>query len=470
MVADFHARPSKRPLVWSDALLDLFDQLAMLDMPLYVVGGAVRDALLRRPVKDLDLTTPEHALKLARKIADVLGGDYYPLDSERQIGRVLLEGDEGRLVIDVARFRGDDLIADLQDRDFTVNALAWDVRGDPGSIIDPTGGEQDLIDKVLRHCSAGALAEDPIRTLRAVRQSVQFGFRIEPATLADVRAQLPRLHETSPERVRDEFFRLLALPKAASALKILEVVGGLAVVLPELHDVRLCGVWDSLLLRAETLLDVMATISPRRTDETAARFSLGMFAMALDRYRPQLQTHLDTEWADERTQQALLLFALLAAASSDEQSVLARYPLSNREQDRLALIIRQRQAYRALAEDRSPLALHRYWRALGEAGIDVCLLSLVELLAESGIQIDQDVWIHRLEHARATLEAWYDQYERIVEPPVLLDGNALMAETGLKPGRIIGEVLTAIREGQVVGTVTTQEEALALARSIIAGR
>ncbi len=465
-MGDDERRPMPMPLVWSDAALDLFEQIASLQIPAYAVGGAVRDAWLRLPLKDLDLATPDDGLRLARRIANALGGAYYPLDTERSVGRAIIDLPQGKLVIDVARFRGADLTADLVDRDFTINAMAVDLLDDPQRLIDPMGGAEDARVRLLRQCKPGAIADDPVRALRAVRQSVQLGFRIEPTTLAAVRAQASRLENVSPERARDEFFRLLALPKAAAALKVADVLGLLKIILPEAQHLHERNTWQRALTMIERLGDVYLTISPRRTDETAARFSLGMIVMGLDRYRQQLQVHLDEGWADDRSHLALLTFAILLLHAvppdaADKRAVLM--PLSNRERDRLNLILRYFSEDQA-QDDLSVLGLHRYWRRLGAAGIDVVILELAGYLADKGLEIDQDDWIRRIERARTRLEAYFDHYVEVVEPPVLVDGGALMKALSLKPGPIVGRLLDAIREAQVIGTVTTADDALAFAR------
>lgn len=465
-MGDDERRPVSLPLGWSDAALDLFEHIASLQVPAYAVGGAVRDALLRLPLKDLDIATPDDGLKLARQIANKLNGVYYPLDSERSVGRAIVDLPQGKLIIDVARFRGADLTADLIDRDFTINAMAVDLLDDPRRLIDPTDGAEDARARLLRQCKPGAIADDPVRVLRAVRQSAQLGFRIEHATLAAVRAQAPRLENVSPERARDEYFRLLALPKAAAALKVADVLGLHNVVLPEAQYLHERDMWQRALTMIERLREVYLTISPRRTDETAARFSLGMIVMGLDRYRPQLQAHLDERWADDRAHLALLTFAILlmhAVPPDAADRRAALMPLSNRERDRLNLILRYFAEDQA-QDDLSVLALHRYWRRLGAAGIDVVILELAGYLADKGLEIDPDDWIRRIERARTRLEAYFDHYVEVVEPPVLVDGGALMKALALKPGPIVGRLLEAIREAQVIGTVTTADDALAFAR------
>jgi tRNA nucleotidyltransferase/poly(A) polymerase len=468
-MSEIVARAPLRPLAWSDALLDLFDHIAALDVPAYVVGGAVRDAWLSRPVKDLDIATPESGTRLARQLANALGGAYYALDSERDTGRAIIELDGEKLVIDVARFRGENLLADLLDRDFTINAMAVDLRGDPTQIIDPVGGERDAAAHVLRRCHDSALRQDPVRALRAVRQSVQLGFQLDRETAADVRITAPLLAQVSPERARDELFRLMALSKAAAALKVADALGVLPVVLPETIALRSAGAWGQTLDAIERLSEMIVTFGPTRTDQTAAKFSLGMLVMGLDRFRPALRAHTLATWADDRAHQALLILALLLSAADPALAAerARRLPLSNRELERLLLLLSSRDAYDLLGSDRAPLTLHRYWRRLGDAGIDLCFLSLARYLARTGVTIDQDDWIRQVERARALLEAYFDHHAQIVEPPVLVDGNALMQSLALKPGPRVGQLLDAIREAQVQGHVTSREAALEFARALL---
>src|SRR5579871_5072967 len=135
-------------LVWPDVIADL--QEVVQEREVYVVGGAVRDALLRYPIHDLDLAVPSGGISLARRIANQMHGAFVALDADRDVGRAILDTPEGRLLIDVAGFRGDSIDADLRDRDFTINAIAVDLRGDLNQVIDPLHGVEDLNTRVLR--------------------------------------------------------------------------------------------------------------------------------------------------------------------------------------------------------------------------------------------------------------------------------------------------------------------------------
>ncbi len=487
-----------RILAWHDLVYDLQELLADYPQPVWLVGGAVRDAFLRQPIKDVDIAVASGGIALARRIANGLRGGFFVLDAERDVGRALLETPTGRLIVDVAGFRGGSLEADLRDRDFTINALAVDLRGDLNAIIDPTGGVSDAFAKVIRRCNPNAVSRDPIRALRAVRQSVQFGCRIEPETLADVRAAAPHLLDTSIERVRDELFRLLALEKPASALRIADRLGLLTRIIPELdplHDLRQNAAhahdaWNHTLAVVDALGDLLTVVSPRRTDDTAAQFNLGMVAVALDRYRSRLQAHFNQPWADERPARAVLMLAALlhdigkgivppvpdehgqprfrdhAAVGADAAAArLEALHLSNAERERIVTLIRYHMGSALWLEDLTPLAIYRYWKTLGEGGIDLVFLTMADYLGAVGVRLEQDVWLRLVENAQTLLRAWYEQRDQLVAPPALLDGRALMKALGLKPGPLVGELLERIREAQVSGQIATPEAALEFARA-----
>lgn len=480
-MSDLTPRIPKRPLLWPDIVFALQAMLRQKDTPVYIVGGAVRDAYLHRPIHDLDLATPNHAIRLGRQIADALKGDFFVLDRARDIARVLAEvADTGeKVMIDIAHFQGGDLLADLTGRDFTLNAMAVDLQGDLDALIDPLHGEQDLVDRVLRQCNPHAVLNDPIRALRAVRQSLQLKARIEPETLGCIRAAAPRLLESSSERVRDELFKILSSGNPVPPLRVADALGLLAVVIPEiasLHGIAVDAAqedaWHHTLTVVEKLDGLLAVFDPHRTGDTAAAFGYGMVAVALGHLRPRLREHLIVTWPDDRTHRGVLILAALLHdlrdATGQRSNCLIKerveaLRLSNIEQKRLSLVMGH---YTTVFDiEITPLALHRFWYSLGEAGVDVCLFALAKRLAKAGIQIDHAAWVMLVERVQTLLDAYFHHYGEIVAPAPLLDGNQLMDALGLRPGKHIGNLLTLIREGQVTGEITTIDEALATARA-----
>lgn len=489
-MSDATPRQPRRPLIWPEIVQNLHDLL--LDYPdqIYLVGGAVRDAWLHRPIEDIDLATSGDGIRLTRHIANHLKGDFFVLDAERDVGRALLETLEGKLVIDVAHLRGESLLDDLTDRDFTINAMAVDLKSELSLLIDPLSGEDDLSSKQIRRCSPNSLRHDPIRALRAVRQSLQFGLRLEKATLADIHAVVPDLPKISPERLRDELFKMLTLPRPAAAIRVADTLGILDVILPELtplHDLpqpapHIHDVWQHTLVVVENMANIFAILSYSRSDNITASFGLGMLAIQLDRFRKPLLAHLNTDWPNERPHRAMLVLAgllhntgkagaqsltehtALSAHLADERAVALR--LSNPEHVRLVNVVR---FYRlpTLMDEFSPLAMHRFWRQVGEAGVDACLLMLADYLGIYGSHLEQHNWLMTVEKVRQLLEAYYEKHDQIVAPPSLIDGNQLMASLNLKPGPIIGTLLDYIREAQVTGSVHSHDDALRIARDYL---
>ncbi len=201
-----------------DPLLDrLRPLLAAHPLPVYLVGGVVRDALLGRNSHDVDLIVASDAIDLTFDIARRLGLPAYRLDDERDVGRILVP-DSGT-TLDIARFRGESLADDLRARDFTINALALPASArSAGEVIDHHDGLADLAAGRIRIIHDGSIADDPVRALRAARFAVQLGFILTDETAAAVSAAGPALtRQTSPERVRDELGRLLLTRRSQPA-------------------------------------------------------------------------------------------------------------------------------------------------------------------------------------------------------------------------------------------------------------
>lgn len=461
------ARPQ---LAWAPFVLDLAEFLRMrqVDTPLYLVGGAVRDAYLRRPTTDIDIAVDGDAISLARRVADWLDGDIFVMDRERGVARVLATRSGERLSADFARFRGDTLVQDLRDRDFTMNAMAVDLRGDLQDVTDPLGGITDLRLKTLRSCSTRTFSDDPVRMLRAVRLSAQFDLKIHPEAAADIRARSATLSQVSGERLRDELFKLLGLQRSARALRVL-----LRMNLPQAliaqqgggdYEERLATLraesWAKALAVVERMSALLTAVSARRTDNTAAAFDLGMLVIQLDRFRAALQAHIAAVYGKARSHAELLILAALLhdRAQSDVATLLAVLKLSTIEERRLRRAITN---YRRVSERSAWSALdqHRFWRELGAGGIDVVMLASVHYLGSRGRDLKQRDWLDFVAAATTLLDTYFNRYAEVVDPPLWLDGNDIRRLCQLKPGPVVGEMLTALREAQVTGAVQTAAEA-----------
>jgi tRNA nucleotidyltransferase/poly(A) polymerase len=441
------------------------------------VGGAVRDAWLHYPIHDLDIATPQNAIQLARRLANHLNADIYVMDEERDVARVFINHPDFTLNVDIVRFRGDTLADDLLDRDFTINAMAVDMLGDLEMLIDPLNGESDLDQKIIRQCNPNSIMNDPVRGIRAVRQSVTLSARIEPNTLASIRAHADKLMQTSPERIRDEFIKLLDCDKPHSALRILDTVGLFEGVLPAVppldmlkHSPNTPTTWAHTLLVIEKLYGIYMTISPHRTESTAAVFDLGMMVTALDVFRKRLQAHIARKWANDRPHKAILVLGGLIHLMPAEliDVVTSRLKLSNDEKKCLTRMLNNYANIRVLATD--PISLHYFWRENEDGGIDACLLAMAYYLAYENTLLKQDEWLKHLEKVQTILEAYFIRYDQIVAPPPLINGDDIVEKLNIPQGKQIGRLLTLVREAQVLGQISTHDEALALIKDNLSTR
>lgn len=458
-------------LSWPQYVYELAELIKSMPKapPLYLVGGAVRDAYLRGAMGDIDVAVAGAAIAAARFVAEAWNADIYIMDRERDVARIFLELGESAVTIDFAGFRGATLEDDLRDRDFSMNAMAADLLRDPGALIDPLNGLGDLRQKVLRRCSPRSIADDPIRALRAVRLSAQFSLKIEPDTAADIRQQASALCTTSPERVRDEFFKLLGLEKAARGLRVLAHMRILGQILPLEAD-RLAV----SLPVVERMSAILAAIGNRRTDNTAAAFDLGMLVIQLDRFRGSLQAHLGRVYGNGRTHAELLTLAALlhnlgeaksharSSVSSERVAAVARsLRLTKAELRQLSAAVEH---CRAIIEGEfpDPLDQHRFWFRLKSSGIDAILLGGACELGAVGSELKQSDWLQFVDQSTILLDAYFNRYDAIVSPKLLLDGNDAQDLLGIGRGPQVGRILTALREAQVAGEVRSVAEARAL--------
>lgn len=498
--------PPANPLHFSPLIERMLPHVG--DRQIYLAGGAVRDALLGRESHDFDFAVPDHAIDVARQVARGLHADFYILDQAFDAARVILKPESApRDVLDFAAFRGADIDADLAGRDFTINAIAYDMR--TGVMLDPCGGAADLRAKLIRACSDNAMQDDPVRVLRAVRQAAALGFKIDISTREAMKRASGLLPTVSPERQRDELFRILDGPDPAAAIKALDMLGTMSHFLPELTHMKgvqqssphVYEVWDHTLAVIRHLGGILAALGPD-SEEVRNReiFSAGL-ALKLGRYRQQLTDHFSRTISTDRTIRSLLFFAALyhdvakpGTRSSDAEGHIhflghevegaaivaqraSRYNLSNDEASRVQSIVLNHMRFNSLVDRRlaegelpSRRAIYRFFRAAGDPGMDLVVLGLADQWGMREHTLDQVSWEAALDVARLLLENALEKPMESIEPPRLLDGTDVMREFGIPPGPSVGGVLEAIREAQAAGEVQDREAALEFGRRWLEGR
>ncbi len=210
-----------------DVLLSLphVKKLASLcrNLGAYIVGGAVRDALLGRPIKDVDLIFPDDPTQLAKNFARQLNGNWFWLDKDRRQSRVIFNADVNIPDFDFAPFRAPSLGQDLLDRDYTINAMAITLSTDSTEheLVDPLCGLDDLRNNVLRMASNRAFISDPLRIIKGIRHVTVLGVEPEQETLYNMQCEVMSLYRVADERIRQEIWSIFASNNASRGLRLL---------------------------------------------------------------------------------------------------------------------------------------------------------------------------------------------------------------------------------------------------------
>lgn len=445
----------------------------------WLVGGAVRDAFLRRPPSaDVDVVLLSGALEVGRRVADLTGGAFVPLDAERGAARVVARGAR----LDLADFRAPTLAGDLAARDFTVNALAVSVRDllrtGRARVIDPTGGFADLRARRLRLPGPRVLGEDPLRALRGVRLEAALGLRLTPPTARAIRVAARALAAVSAERVRDELLAVLALPGAARPLRRMDALGLLSVILPEVEAMRGCAQpaphrFDVLehslraVEAADRLLPRLAALEPLG-EELAAHMAgelgggvargvvLKLAALLHDVAKPETRRVIGGR---------IRFFEHDLVGARRARQIAGRLRLPARAAGTLEQLVRHhlRPMHLEAAGQVTRRARYRFYRDLSEDARDLLLLALVDAAALTGAS-PLAVWL-RAGLIRDLLAGWEEQYA-VAQAPPLVRGEDVMARLGLGPGPAVGRLLAQVREAQDLGRVATREEAFAFLDSL----
>lgn len=467
----------------------------------YLVGGYVRDLLLKRTSNDFDIAVSGDAVALARRMADALHGHFVLLDDENNIARVV--AGDGHAYTDLSRLRGANLQTDLAARDVTINAMALPLPlTGLRALVDPFGGQRDIKDRLVRAVGETSLSDDPVRLVRAVRFAAQLGYQIEPQTAAAAWRHAHLLERVAAERVRDEFVRILAAAGAWRNLRLLDDLTLLTRILPELDALRNVGqpeqhaydVFTHSLAVADAIEETLiacelTSIGERPAGPPHRALPSAVLGAVAERVRPHIA---ETVAADRTRMVTLKLGALLhdvgkpltRSVGEDGDTHFYNHPLegvalaeaamlrlrfSTREMRIVSTMITHHMRPAQIASDPQVTrrAVYRYFRDTGAEGVDTLLLSLADHVGTRGPRLDPQEWWRHAQFTRLMLEHYYARPEQTASLPKLLSGSDIMKTFGLPAGRRVGLLLEAVREAQGAGEVTTRDEALGFVQRLL---
>ncbi len=462
-------------------------QLAQdVSAPLYLVGGAVRDLLLGRPLRDWDFAG-RTAMEFARKFAEAQSSKVIMLHEDQPTARVPVgQGEGGCTLLDFCDLRADGIESDLAARDFSINAIAYDL-AEP-ELIDPLGGVDDIRAGIIRALGHDNLHADPLRCLRAYRLAAELGFTIAERTREWIRALAPELSEVAGQRIGDELYKLLYPPRVSETIAMMDQDGVLAVILPELEEGR--GMPQPSLHHLDVRAHSLAAVTemekliidptgalPGSHDELEEYLTrtevpplLLMAALLHDIGKPRCFTREaggrirfkgHGKVGAAMVREMLRRFAWPAevrrTVAAFTQHHLRPLELAGRGQDG---VIEQEHSEQFVTMS----AIRRLFREVEPHELGLVVLAIADSRAATGpaatpqhqteVEFILDDMLHR-----------YLAYQQQQAREPLLTGQDLIA-AGYQPGPLFSEMLRAVEDARTDGEVRTKQQALELARRV----
>ena len=447
------------PEILSDPVIQQVAQCArQAKVPLYLVGGAIRDALLGRVIKDYDFAVPNPPSSFLEQLGRLLQASVFPMGQgrEEQVYRLV----RGAQTIDIAVMAGGDINQDLMRRDFTINALAYDVTAGeffavPQALGDLKAGRIDLV-------SLEALERDPLRMLRAVRyQCTLPGFTMTEGLQHAITQHRALIATVAPERITGELDQIILSPAPEMGLRVMHALGLLCLIFPELvpleglpqgryhktdaltHTVEIVGEVNRLVMQGNPF-------SLHPSEE--GRLILGYAALFHDLGKPA------TKSCDVGGE--VHFYGHPQESSRLAQEIMHRLRFSNRVRDGVVRLVENHMRILTLARGK-PLdkALRRLINLMGKAIRLLLLLGLAETGSKAGAEKEEQ---GRFMDLCQRISDLYET-EDLIAPEPLLRGRDLLA-LGFSPGPRMGEILAEVKEKQIAGELRKKEEAFNFVR------
>jgi poly(A) polymerase len=447
-----------REKIYQDPVLSKLSRLAKeKNIPLYLVGGYLRDLFLKTSGKDYDFTLPRDASSFIECIEEVLHLHFFKVGKEEEntiTYRIIKED----MSVDLTFLQGETIREDLQRRDFTINAIAFSFQDDTFHGIE--GSLEDIEKKLIRTVSNHSIDRDPLRMLRAIRYFCTLdGFTLDKELKEEIFLKKEKILGLPGERIRTELDQILLSPRSAMGMKSLYEFDLLLTLFPELKGLENLGqnkhhhldVLSHTLLMVEKISWATQWVTGHHRNIFLNQEDL------LSLYYAALFHDIgkqDTYSRDENERVHFYYHESFSVQAAEK--IMERLRFSNPMKNKIFHLVQNHMRILNLSRETKETALKRLVNQIGEETPLLVLLTLADKEASRGIlsiQIDEIVESHCLRTLRL-----FDEKD-IVHPPPLVTGHDVMA-LGYSPGPRVGQILHFIRQKQVEGEIKNREEAL----------
>ncbi len=404
----------------------------------YIVGGAVRDFLLGKEVSDWDITTSASSDEIKEIFKDRT--------------HFSLKHDTVTLVIkkknyEITPFKGGNLYSDLMFRDFTIDAIAYDPVKE--KIIDPEGGRRDIEKRIIRATRNPyeRFKEDPLRMLRAIRLSVELGFRIEKKTLKAIEEMSSLLQSVSQERIRDELLKILISPFPSKGIELSRKTGLLRYIIPELLE----G-WkmrQNRYHRYTVLKHILITVDLVEPDPI-----LRLSALLHDIGKPRTK---------RKIKKRVVFYGHERESERMAEKIMRRLRFSNEEIRKVCVLVRNHMLnYRS---DWKDSAIRRLIRRVGKDMIfKLISLRRADLIAHG---TDKSYELKLLEELKNRVKDELNKGFALSIKDLKINGYIIMKELGIPEGPLVGKILRRLHEKVIENPdLNTQEKLIQMAKDI----
>ncbi len=441
----------------------------------YIIGGSIRDLLLGRVPADYDIAFAGNPEKFAKKILALSGGHFVRLGkSDQVIFRVISDG----MIFDIASLNGASVEEDLKKRDFTVNAIAYDLYSE--KIIDCLGGLKDLADKKVRMVSYNIFQKDPVRLIRAYRIGACLNFKIESQTTDAIALHIKLLKNIAGERIRAELFSMLDASASYRYLTQMANNGLLGEVFPGFS--RLKGCYQKYRHPSDLLEHTLRSFEHIEIMMNKPEDILPDISQNICRYIEKIKPALIkcailihdigkplTKTIDRNGKYRFYGHALKSAGMA--QAIGQKLRFSNQEQRFIHGIVRHHRiplylfkAYEKKASVKKGTI--RFYKKCSDITPAVLLVAMADTQAKQDKMTSQGT--NMILFLKMMLYDYFTNYRLLNAKPPLITGHDLIHVFGLAPSPLFKKILELVDEAKLTHAVNNRSEALDLVKRYLA--
>ena len=452
---------------------DIIKTLHSLNQEIYLVGGAVRDALLNKETYDKDIiVADEDAKEFSIKLAKKLDGVFIPLDEVNKIYRIVLQDKIN--YIDITNPIENSLEKDIKRRDFTINAIA--LRISDGEIIDITNGKNDIENKLIRMISPENFDDDPLRILRAFRFESCLGFEIEENTMQEIKSRTNLITQPAIERINYEILKLFSGEYSVKALLSMDEAGIIELIFPPMTDVKKVPPNThhhlDLFHHSIEVVNQIQQLYNNSCNEIKEHLNQQDFGGFSRLAHLKLAGFLHdigkfSTWTIEESGRHRFIKHDDVGAKMAEKMLKSMH-FSKKQIEYITKQIKLHIYPSSVIQAPNLSEKHymRYIRKMENDVIDNIILAKADRLSARGKDITEEILKNNLEGLDKMLNYYLNIKDSLKPLPKLIDGKEVMEILNIQPSPKLGEILNELKEAQISGDINTKEEAINFIKSL----